>query len=212
MGKIAVIKMDKSKAGDLEVSDTLTDAPYHPFLVKDAVVYQQAKSRQGTHAVKTRSQVSGSRKKLYRQKGTGNARVGDRKATQRRGGGIVHGPVVRDHGFKLNKKVRKAAMRSALAEKIRTGGVTVLEAITPDSHKTKDFAAWLHGLEATGALIVTHEITENLARAARNLPDVLVIPYTRLSVYNLLRHTKVLMTRDALQAVEKRISGEKAAS
>ena len=97
MGKIAIVSMQGGKAGELELSDTLTDAAYNPFLIKDAVVYQRAKGRQGTHAVKTRSQVAGSTAKVYRQKGTGNARMGNRKAAQRRGGGIVHGPVVRDH-------------------------------------------------------------------------------------------------------------------
>ena len=206
MGQVNVIKMDRSKAEPLELEDGLTEATYNPFLIKDAVVYQRAKLRQGTHATKTRSQVSGSTRKLYRQKGTGNARAGDRKATQRRGGGVVHGPVPRSHDIKLNKKVRKAALRGAVAEKLRQGALVVLEAIEPASHKTKDFAGWLQGLDALEAMIVTHEIGDNLALAARNLPSVVVVHHGQVNVYNLLLYDKVLVTRDAMLALQERLS------
>lgn len=203
--KMPVLKMDGSKADTLELAGWLTSASFNPFLVKDAVVYQQAKLRQGTHSAKSRGQVNGSRRKLYRQKGTGNARVGDRKAVQRRGGGVVHGPVPRSHAFKLNKKVRKLALRSALAEKMRQGRLTLLESIEPPTHKTREFAAWLEKMEAPEALIVTHEIGENLDRASRNLPDVAVIHYGQLNTYNLLLFGKTLVTREAMLALEKRL-------
>lgn len=206
MGQVSVIKMDRSQAEPLVLDDGLTEASYNPFLVKDAVVYQRAKLRQGTHATKTRGQVSGSSRKLYRQKGTGNARAGDRKATQRRGGGTVFGPVPRSHAIKLNKKVRKAALRGALAEKLRQGQVVVLDAIEPPSHKTKDFADWLGALEAPEAMIVTHEIGENLERASRNLPRVVVVHHGQVNVYNLLLYDKVLMTRQALLALQERLT------
>jgi len=206
MGQVSVIKMDQSKAEPLELSDGFTEAPYNPFLIKDAVVYQRAKLRQGTHATKTRSQVAGSTRKLYRQKGTGNARAGDRKATQRRGGGVVHGPVPRSHAIKLNKKVRKTALRGAVAEKLRQGAMIVVDGIEPASHKTKDFAAWLRGLEALDALIVTHEISDNLALSARNLPGVVVVHYGQVNVYNLLLYDKVLVTREAMLALQERLS------
>ena len=207
MGQVSVIKMDRSTAGKLELEDGLTEAPFNPFLVKDAVVYQQAKARQGTHAVKSRGQITGSRAKRYRQKGTGNARIGDLKAGQRRGGGVVHGPLPRDHSFKLNKKVRKTALRGALAEKLRQGNLLVLETIEPESHKTREFAVWLGGLEASEALIVTHEVGRNLRLAARNLPGVDVIHFRRLNVYNLLLHKKALVTREALVALQERLTG-----
>ena len=206
MGQVSVIKMDRSKAEPLELADGLTEAPYSPFLVKDAVVYQRAKLRQGTHATKTRAQVSGSTRKLYRQKGTGNARVGDRKATQRRGGGIVFGPVPRSHAIKLNKKVRKAALRGAVAEKLRQGQLLVLDAIEPASQKTKEFAAWLQALEVSEALIVTHEISANLALASRNLPRVVVAHYGQVNVYNLLLYDNVLVTRQAMLALQERLT------
>jgi large subunit ribosomal protein L4 len=206
MGQVNVIKMDRSKAEPLELEDGLTEATYNPFLIKDAVVYQRAKLRQGTHATKSRGQVSGSTRKLYRQKGTGSARAGDRKAVQRRGGGVVHGPVPRSHAIKLNKRVRKAALRGALAEKLRQGQIVVLDAIEPASHKTKDFAAWLAHIEAPEALIVTHEVGENLALAARNLPQVVVVHFGQVNVYNLLLYDKVLVTRQAMLALQERLA------
>ncbi|MDH4246555.1 MAG: 50S ribosomal protein L4 [Deltaproteobacteria bacterium] len=210
MAKVAVINPDSSKgkgsAGSMEVSDLILEAPFNPFLIQDAVVYQQAKARQGTHASKTRHMVSGSTRKLYRQKGTGYARAGDRKATQRRGGGIPHGPVPRSHATELNKKVRKAALRSALGEKIRRGELIVLEKLEPATHKTKDFSAWLAGMDALDVLVVTHDIGPNLAQAARNLPSVFVIHFGQLNVYNLLLFKKALVTKDALAALEERLT------
>lgn len=207
MAQVAVINPDRSAAEALEVADQLTEAPFNPFLLRDAVVYQQAKLRQGTHATKTRSQVAGSTRKLYRQKGTGYARAGDKKATQRRGGGVPHGPKPRSHAIGMNKQVRKAAMRAALAEKLRRGELIVLSEVAPETHKTRDFAQWLAGLEASDALIVTHEIGENLELAARNLPTVAVIHYGQLNAYNLMLFNKTLVTRDALQALEERLTG-----
>ena len=206
MGQVAVITMDRSKAQPLELSDAFTEASYNPFLVKDAVVYQRAKLRQGTHSTKTRSQVAGSTRKLYRQKGTGSARVGDRAATQRRGGGIPHGPKPHSHAIKLNKKVRKSALRGAVAEKLRQGQLLVVEAIEPKTHKTKEFAATLQQLDALDSLIVTHEIGENLALAARNLPGVVVVHYSQMNVYNLLLYAKVLVTRQAMLALQERLT------
>ena len=206
MGKVAVIKMDRSQADPVELAEGLTEASYNPFLVKDAVVYQRAKLRQGTHATKSRAQVAGSTRKLYRQKGTGNARAGDAKATQRRGGGIVHGPVPRSHDIKLNKKVRKAALRGALAEKLRQGNLLVLDAIEPPTNKTKDMALWLASLEASEAMIVTHEVGENLALASRNLPDVVVVHYGQVNVYNVLLYDKMLVTREAMLALQERLT------
>ncbi len=203
--KVPVLKMDGSQADGMELPSWLVSAPYKPFLIKNAVVFQQAKMRQGTHSAKTRSQIAGSGRKLYRQKGTGNARAGDRKAVQRRGGGVVHGPIPRDHAFKLNKKVRKLALRSALGEKLRQGQLLVFDDIAPETHKTQDMAAWLNKHNATRALIVTHDIGHNLGLAARNLPGVVVIHYGQLNTYNLLLFEKALVTREAMQALEKRL-------
>lgn len=206
MAQVEVVKMDRTKADALELSDQITEAPFNPFLIKDMVVYQQAKMRQGTHATKRRSQVAGSRRKLFKQKGTGSARPGDKKGTQRRGGGIPHGPIPRDHAIQMNKKVRKTALRSALGEKLRRGKLVVLDAIEPTSHKTKDFSLWLNEMEANEAMIVTHELGDNLSLAARNLPSVAVVHYTQLNVYNLLLFDKTLVTREAMTALQERLT------
>lgn len=205
MSQIAVITMERKPAGSLELADAFTGTPYHPSLVKDAVIFQRAKAQQGTHSVKTRPFVQGSTRKLYRQKGTGNARAGDRKAPQRRGGGIAHGPKVRSHAIGINKKSRKAALRSALAEKIRLGQMIVLDALAPATHKTKAMAEFLSQVQAPKALIVTHDLGENLLRSTRNLPDVHVIHFGQLHVYTLLKYEKTLVTKDALLALQQRL-------
>jgi large subunit ribosomal protein L4 len=207
MGQVAVIRMDRSSAGQMEVADALAQAPYNPHLIHDAVVYQRAKQRQGTHSTKTRSYVSGSTRKLYRQKGTGNARAGDRKAPQRRGGGAAHGPKPRSHAIGMNAQSRKAALASALAEKLRAGALIVLDKLVLDSHKTKPFAAWVKGLQARRALIVTDDLNDNLARASRNLPAADVIHFSRLNVYSLLAADKAVVTQGALKALEERLTG-----
>ena len=206
MAQLNVIRMDQSPAAPLEVSDALVEAPYHPYLVKDAVVYQQAKARQGTHSTKVRATLAASKIKLYRQKGTGRARAGSAKAPQRRHGAIVHGPLPRDHSIDMNKRSRKQALCSALAERIREKKLVVLDQLAPESPKTKDFAAWLAGLDAARALIVVEEATENLVRASRNLPLVELIHSSQLNVYRLLRYPKILITREALRQVEERIA------
>ncbi len=206
MAQLNVINLDKSEAEPFEMADQVAEAAFNPFLVKDAVVYQQAKLRQGTHATRTRAMIVGSNRKLFRQKGTGSARSGNSKAPHRRGGGRAHGPHPRSHAFRLNKKVRKAALRSALAEKIRQRQLTLLDGLELESHKTKELYALLGGLEARKALIVVEDFGRNLELAARNLPDVEVIHHTQLNVYNLLRHEKTLVTRGAMQAVQERLT------
>jgi len=206
MGQIAVITMDRQPAGQLELADAFTATPYHPSLVHAAVLHQQAKAQSGTHAVKTRSMVQGSTRKLYRQKGTGNARAGDKKAPQRRGGGVAHGPKPRSHAIGMNKRMRKQALRSALAERIRENNLIVLDALLPASHKTKAMAEFLDGIGAPHAVIVTHELAANLVKAARNLPGVTLVHYSQLHVYTLLRHPKALVTRDALVALQERLT------
>ncbi len=206
MARLNVIKMDKSEAEPFEVAEQVAEATFNPFLIKDAVVYQQAKLRQGTHAVRTRAMVVGSNRKLFRQKGTGSARSGNAKAPHRRGGGRAHGPHPRSHAFRLNKKVRKAALRSALAEKIRQQGLVLLDGLELETHKTKPLYDMLGGLEARKALIVVDDLGRNLELAARNLPGVEVIHHTQLNVYNLLRYEKTLITRGAMQAVQERLT------
>lgn len=206
MAKLSVKKIDQTEAEPFDLSDQISEAPFSPFLIKDAVVYQQAKSRSGNHATKTRSMVTGSSRKLFRQKGTGSARAGDAKAPGRRGGGKAHGPHPRSHAFRLNKKVRKAALRSALAEKIRRQELILLDSMELESHKTKALTELLDKLEVGKTLIVVEDIGRNLELAARNLPTVEVIRHGQLNVYNLFRYEKALVTRQAMAAVQERLT------
>jgi len=202
-----VIQLDNTDAAPLEVSDKLTGAEFKPYIIRDAVVYQQAKERQGTHATKTRHFVAGSTRKLFKQKGTGRARPGDIKGPHRRGGGIAHGPHPRSHAIGMNKKVRKAALVSALSEKIRRNETLVVDNLELKSHKTKDFASWLAKQDLTKVLIVVSDVPDNLILAVGNLPDVEMIHYTQLNVYHLLRYPKTLFTRGALEQVQERLVG-----
>jgi large subunit ribosomal protein L4 len=206
MAQLNVIRMDQTEAPPIEVADHLAGAPYHPYLLRDAVVFQMAKARQGTHSVRTRATISFSKIKQYRQKGTGRARMGSIKAPQRRHGAIVHGPHPRDHSIGINKKARKAALRGALAERIRQKDLIVIDQLAPETPKTKGFAAWLKRIEAPSVLIVVDEAGENLVRATNNLPTVELIHYSQLNVVNLLRRPKVLITRAALEQVQERIA------
>ena len=207
MAQIKVIRMDQSEGESMEVDESLAGVPYHAYIIRDLVVYQQAKARQGTHAVKTRAEITGSTRKVYRQKGTGRARMGNAKAPHRRKGGVAHGPVVRDHAIKINKRVRKSALRSALAEKMRQGQLVVLETLEPETHKTKALAEWPQKMESPRALIVVEDAGNNLKLASSNLAGVELIHHSQLNVYNLLRYPKALMTKAALQAIQERLIG-----
>ena len=209
MTELQVIKgpasPEAAEGASIEVDARIAEAPYLVHLIKDAVVYQQAKARQGTHAVRNRARVRGSRAKLYRQKGTGRARAGNAQATQRRGGGVVHGPQPRSHRLNMNKKGRKAALRAALAERIRGEAVTVVDHLNLESHKTRPFARWLEGFSDASTLIVEAAIDARLELASRNLPHVTLIHYTQLNVYNLLSRERLVVTREAWRAIEERL-------
>ena len=205
MAKIPVITIQNAKAGEMELNETVSGTAYNPFVVKDAVVQYMAGKRQGTHSTKGRSEIAGSTKKPWKQKGTGRARAGSTKSPIWRTGGIVFGPKPRSHALKINKKVRNLALRSALAEKIRLNDVIVVDKFDLDSPKTKAFSGILAGLNTPKVLIVSQEISENLRLASRNIQGVEVIKPQSLNVYKLLRHPKVIFAQDALKTVEERL-------
>ena len=205
MAKFPVLHFDKTPAGDINVSDQLLETPFKPHLIQEAVVHYLAGQRQGTHATKTRSQVSGSTRKLWKQKGTGRARMGSTKSPIWRHGGVVFGPHARSHAKSINKKVRKQALCSAFAEKARKNQILVLDHLQLEDHKTKMFQAILANLECPRVLIVVDELPRNLQLAARNLPRVQVINYHILNVYKLLRYEKVIFVKNAISAVEQRL-------
>lgn len=205
MAKLPVLNLEKSPVGEIEISDQITDTTYHPYLIKDAVVGYLAEIRQGTHSTKGRSEVTGSTKKPWKQKGTGRARAGSVKSPIWRHGGVAFGPKPRDYSKSMNKRDRKHALRSALAEKIRSEQVIVMEHLRLESHKTKAFQAVLSNLECPKVLIVIDELPENLNLAARNLPKVEVINYHTLNVYKVMRYEKVIFVKEALTAIEQRL-------
>ena len=205
MAKFPIIHFDKTAAGDIEFSDQLLETPYKPHLIQETVVHYLSGQRRGTHATKARSEVSGSTRKNWKQKGTGRARVGSTKSPIWRQGGVVFGPRPRSHAKSINKKVRKQALCSAFAEKVRNNQIVILDHLELEDHKTKMFQAILANLECPQVLIVVDELPRNLQLAARNLPKVQVINYHTLNAYKLLRYEKVIFVKNALSAVEQRM-------
>jgi large subunit ribosomal protein L4 len=207
MVTLDVVTVENRKAGTVEVSPAVFEAKVKPHLFHAEVRRQLAKRQRGTHSTKNRSAVSGGGSKPWRQKGTGRARQGTNRAPQWAGGGAVFGPVPRAHAHALPKKVRRAALRSALSYKLRESDVTVLEVIELDGYKTKRVAEILEGLGLSGSsvLIVIDEANAFVQRSARNLPRVTVLRVAGLNVYDVLRHSKLVLTRAAVEAVERRL-------
>jgi large subunit ribosomal protein L4 len=191
----------------VSASDKAFGREYNEALVHQVVTAYMANARQGTRAQKDRSEVKHSTKKPWRQKGTGRARAGSRRATQWRGGQTVFGPVVRDHGFSLNKKVRRLALKTALSSKQAEGKLVVLEAAKLDDAKTKALADRFSTLGWSSALIIDGpEIDANFARAARNIPNIDVLPQQGLNVYDNLRRDVLVLTRDAVKHLVERLA------
>ncbi|OGG93698.1 MAG: 50S ribosomal protein L4 [Candidatus Lambdaproteobacteria bacterium RIFOXYD12_FULL_49_8] len=205
MAVINVVNLKNQDAGNLEIADQVAQAPLNPFVIKDAVVEVLAKQRSGNHKVKTRAEVAGSTRKLFRQKGTGNARQGDVKAPHRRHGGIVFGPVVRDHSIKINKQVKKKALCSVISEKIRQGKLVVVDNLKLDGPKTKDLTRILDAMKITKALVVFKEEDRNFTLASRNLQQLTVTHLSGLNVYEALRHDQLVVTKDAMKDIEGRL-------
>ena len=205
MATLKVVDLNNKETGSVSLHDEVAQAPLNPYVIKDAVVANMASKRQGTHKAKGRSEVSGARKKLFRQKGTGNARQGYPQAAHRRGGGVVFGPVPRSHALQINKKVKKKALASVISEKIRQNQLVVVDSIKLDSPKTKELAAKLKGLKLEKALIVFNELDVNFVLASRNLKGITAKHSQNLNVYDILNHEIMVITQDALQDVEGRL-------
>jgi len=205
MATFDVYNWDREKVSTIDLSDSVFGAEVKEHLLYSVVRYQMARKRQGTHAVKGRTQVSGGGRKPYKQKGTGNARQGTIRAPQWRGGGVVFGPVTRDHGFKLNKKVRAAALRSALSRRSSESSLIVVDAFDVPDAKTRNVAAFLTRFELSDALFVLESDNEVGRRAARNLPGVTIVPPEGLNVYDILNRKAVVMTAAAAAAVDARL-------
>jgi large subunit ribosomal protein L4 len=205
--QVPVITLDNGSAGEIELPEALVAASPRPDLMARVVHWQLAKRRAGTHKVKGMGEVSGTTKKPYRQKGTGNARQGSLRAPQFRTGGVVHGPVVRDHGYSLNKKVRRLGLISALSQKAAEGKLVVLEAaLAGETPKTGALAKQVKALGWKSALVVDAQVDEGFGRVARNLPNLQVLPTMGANVYDILRYDVLAVTRAGVEALKERLA------
>jgi large subunit ribosomal protein L4 len=202
-----VITLENTQAGEIELPEALFGATPRADIMARVVHWQLAKRRAGTHKTKGMGEVSGTTKKPYRQKGTGNARQGSLRSPQFRKGGVVHGPVVRDHGYSLNKKVRRLGLISALSQKAAEGKLVVLEnaALGADA-KTSAMAAKVKALGWKSVLVVDVAADENFARCVRNLPKVQVLPTIGANVYDILNHEVLAVTRAGVEALKERLA------
>lgn len=207
MANLDVVNIKNEKAGSIELSSEIFEARIRPHLYHAEVGRQLALRRQGTHSTKNRSAVSGGGAKPYRQKGTGRARQGTTRAPQWSGGGVVFGPVPRSYDYKLPKKMRRAALLSALSQWARDGAITVVEELDVEEYKTKVVAGILStlGLGGQKVLIVIDEAKPVLEASLRNIPGVVLVRAEGLNVYDVLRHQKLLITRAAVESLESRL-------
>ncbi|KGM33902.1 50S ribosomal protein L4 [Inquilinus limosus] len=204
--KIAVKTFDNTSAGEIDLDDSVFGLEVRTDLLFRMVNWQLAKRRSGNHKTKGISEISGTTKKPYKQKGTGHARQGSMRSPQFRGGARIFGPVVRSHAHDLPKKVRKLALRHALSSKAAEGKLVVVDAVVADSHKTKGLAAKLTALGLDSALILAGEqIDTNFALAARNLPFIDVLPSQGANVYDILRRDTLVLSRQAVEQLEARL-------
>ncbi|HEX9813728.1 MAG TPA: 50S ribosomal protein L4 [Myxococcota bacterium] len=208
MATLEVVTLKNKKAGSVDLNPTVFEAPVRKDLLHAEVRRQLARRRSGTHSTKNRAAVSGGGSKPWRQKGSGRARQGTTRAPQWSGGGVVFGPVPRSYEHALPKKVRGAALRSALSHRFAEGDITVVDAIEMDGFKTRQMVEILRGLSLGGVsvLIVIEARDEQVERSARNLPGVTVLLTAGLNVHDVLRHRKLLVTKPALAAIESRLA------
>ncbi|HNQ92023.1 MAG TPA: 50S ribosomal protein L4 [Alphaproteobacteria bacterium] len=205
--KIAVKTLDNKEAGNIDLDDAVFAVEVRADILHRMVHYQLNKRRAGTHKTKGISDVSGTTKKPYAQKGTGRARVGSLRAPQYVGGATIFGPVVRSHATELPKKQRMLALKTALSAKAANGQLIILDAATAKDAKTKAMAAKLAGLGLTSALFVCgEELDRNFALSVRNIPHVNVLPSDGANVYDILRHETLVLTKDAVENLTKRLA------
>ncbi len=205
--KVAVIDLTAKKVGEIELADEVFGVPVRPDLMHRTVRWQLAKRRAGTHKTKAVSEIRGSTRKPFKQKGTGRARVGTRRAPQHRGGVAMFGPVLRDHAHKLPKKVRKLALKSALSAKQADGKLAVVDSLDLGSARTRVLAQRLGKLGWSSALVIDgDEVDAGFAQAARNLVEVQVLPQQGANVYDILRRDQLVLTRKAVENLEARLT------
>ena len=203
MAKVSVYNMEGKEVGTIELNDAVFGVEVNEHLVHMAVVQQLANNRQGTQKAKTRSEVSGGGRKPWRQKGTGHARQGSTRSPQWAGGGVVFAPVPRDYSFKLNKKEKRAALKSALTSKVQDKKLIVVDELKFDEIKTKSFANVMKNLNVTKGLVVLAENDANVVLSAKNIPAVQTTLTNTLNVYDVMKAGTVVLTKDAVAKMEE---------
>ncbi|WOV87292.1 50S ribosomal protein L4 [Sporosarcina oncorhynchi] len=204
MPKVSVLSQTGSSVGDIELSEAIFGIEPNDAVLFEALVQQRASLRQGNHKVKTRGEVAGGGRKPWRQKGTGRARQGSIRSPQWRGGGIVFGPSPRSYSYKLPKKVRRLALLSALSTKVRDEEIIVLDSLTFEAPKTKEFTKVLKDLSINKkALFVTADLDEAVALSARNIPGISVVTANGINVLDIVAHDNLVITKDAVSKIEE---------
>jgi large subunit ribosomal protein L4 len=207
MAQCDLYNLQKKKVGTLELPDAIFAAPVKPQLFYEVTTWQLAKRRQGTASTKERSAVRGGGRKPWRQKGTGRARAGTSRSPLWRGGGTIFGPHPRSYGFTLPKKVRRAALRSALSLRFKEGKLLLLQDFPSPEIKTKSFVQAMEGLGITNCLIVINGENLNLERSARNVPWVKVLRHNGLNVFDILKYEHLIIVQPAIEKIEERLKG-----
>ena len=203
MANVSVYNIEGKEVGTIDLSDAVFGVEVNEHLLHMAVVNQLANNRQGTQKAKTRSEVSGGGRKPWRQKGTGHARQGSTRAPQWKGGGVVFAPVPRDYSFKLNKKEKRAALKSALTSRVLDGKLIVLDELKLDEIKTKKFKAVMDNLKVSKALVVLADNDKNVFMSARNLPAIKTTLTSTINVYDILKGDTLVLTKDAVAKIEE---------
>ena len=203
MANLSVFNMEGKEVGTIEVSDAVFGVEVNEHLVHMAVVQQLANKRQGTQKAKTRSEVSGGGRKPWRQKGTGHSRQGSTRAPQWTGGGVVFAPVPRDYSFKLNRKEKRAALKSALTDRVQTNRLVIVDELKFDEIKTKNFAQVMKNLNVSKGLVVVNENDEKVMMSEKNIPDVKMALPNTINVYDVMKAGKVVLTKDAVKTIEE---------
>ena len=203
MAKVAVLNMEGKEVDTIELSDSIFGVEVNEHLVHMAVLQQLANNRQGTQKAKTRSEVRGGGRKPWRQKGTGHARQGSTRAPQWTGGGVVFAPVPRDYSFKLNKKEKRAALKSVLTSKVAENKFVVVDELKLDEIKTKKFAQVMNNLNVNKALVVLNEMDNNVIASAANIPTVKTAQTNELNVFDVLKYDTVVVTKAAVATIEE---------
>ena len=203
MAKVAVLNMAGKEVDTIELNDAVFGVEINEHLVHMAVLQQLANNRQGTQKAKTRSEVSGGGRKPWRQKGTGHARQGSTRAPQWTHGGVVFAPTPRDYSFKLNKKEKRAALKSALTSRVAENKFIVLDELKLDEIKTKKFAEVMGNLKVEKALVVLNDMDMNVIKSASNIPTVKTAQTNEINVYDVLKYDTVVVTKDAVKTIEE---------